>query len=611
MASERNTICIVHYNTPELTRAAVLSIRKYGGEDWQIVIFDNSDERPFVGCAEMGDYIKYDNTKGKLVDIDGEFKKWPERDKDIGNALGCNFGSVKHMLSVEWLLQHEDGPFILVDSDILLKRPIDDLWDESVTACGQINSAYDNIHGVPRLIPFLCFINAPECRRLGVHYFDPQRSWGLNQGTLRNRNWYDTGASFLEDVQNHPEATLKRTDIMSRIEHLGAGSWRQKEKADEWLQKYKHLWTLAPQQRGIKAVAVCAIVRQEERYIREFIDHHKALGVSKFFIYDNGHGDEPSPAEVMQDYIDSGLVEVISWRDDKKAQCPAYTDCYKKHGDEYAWIGFLDIDEQVEFKNSKETLPKYLACMAAENAEVVLLNWRTMTDSGLTHYDPRPMKERFTEVMPLDRHVKYNQPENDHMKAFVRGGLNGVVFNSPHTPTSPQLRCVNGNGEPCKQGALVPYVHDCVWINHYHTKTAEEFMQKLRRGFTIGEHYDENYRRHAVEYFFKINERTEEKEVILRDALLTNPQSTRIMEHVIKEQTGDRQFRLTAESGWLLKSVKTGKTYREIDTLDLKRWEVIEDKAAVAQQHTQQEAAAEAKADGKPQTKKRANRKGK
>ena len=34
-------------------------------------------------------------------------------------------------------------------------------------------------------------------------------------------------------------------------------------------------------------------------------------------------------------------------------------------------------------------------------------------------------------------------------------------------------------------------------------------------------------------------------------------------------------------------------------------------KAAVAQQHTQQEAAAETKADGKPQTKKRANRKGK
>ena len=49
------------------------------------------------------------------------------------------------------------------------------------------------------------------------------------------------------------------------------------------------------------------------------------------------------------------------------------------------------------------------------------------------------------------------------------------------------------------------------------------------------------------------------------------------MEHVIKEQTGDRQFRLTAESGWLLKSTKSGKTYREIDTLDLKRWEVIED----------------------------------
>ena len=599
--THRKTICIVHYNTPELTKAAILSIRKHGGEDYQIVIFDNSDKRPFIGCAEMGDYIKYDNTKGKLVDFDAELAKWPERDKDIGNALGCNFGSVKHMLSVEWLLQNMEGPFMLCDSDILLKRPIDDMFDETVTACGQVNSPYDNIHGVPRLIPFVCFINAPKCRRLGIHYFDPLRSWGLNQGTGRNRNFYDTGASFLEDVRNHQKATLRTVWVLDRIEHLGAGSWRQNEKADEWLQQHKHLWTLTPQQRGIKEVAVCAIVRQEERYIREFIDHHKALGVTHFFIYDNGHGDEPSPSEVLQDYIDAGLVEVISWRDDKRAQCPAYTDCYRQHGDEYAWIGFLDIDEQVEFKNVKETLPEYLACMAAEKAEVVLLNWRIMTDSGMTHYDPRPMKERFTEVMPLNQRVKYDQPENDHMKAFVRGGLNGVVFNSPHTPTSPQLRCVNGNGEPCKQGALVPYVHDCAWINHYHTKTAEEFMQKLQRGFTIGEHYDENYRRHAVEYFFKINERTEEKEVILRNALLTNPQTTRIMEHVIKEARDGQQVRLTAEKGWLLKSKMSGKTYREIETLDLKRWEVIPDADMTS--------TVAAETESKPKTTKRTNRK--
>ncbi len=41
------TGAIVHFNTPELTEACVLSVRKHGGKDYRIVVFDNSDKRPF------------------------------------------------------------------------------------------------------------------------------------------------------------------------------------------------------------------------------------------------------------------------------------------------------------------------------------------------------------------------------------------------------------------------------------------------------------------------------------------------------------------------------------------------------------------------------------
>ena len=44
----KKQVAIVHYNTPELTEALVKSIRKHGGEEYQVVIFDNSDERPFT-----------------------------------------------------------------------------------------------------------------------------------------------------------------------------------------------------------------------------------------------------------------------------------------------------------------------------------------------------------------------------------------------------------------------------------------------------------------------------------------------------------------------------------------------------------------------------------
>lgn len=37
----KQTIAIIHFNTPELTEACILSIRKQGC-DWPIVLFDNS-----------------------------------------------------------------------------------------------------------------------------------------------------------------------------------------------------------------------------------------------------------------------------------------------------------------------------------------------------------------------------------------------------------------------------------------------------------------------------------------------------------------------------------------------------------------------------------------
>ena len=51
------------------------------------------------------------------------------------------------------------------------------------------------------------------------------------------------------------------------------------------------------------------------------------------------------------------------------------------------------------------------------------------------------------------------------------------------------------------------------------------------------------------------------------------------MEHVDINTTG-RQHRLTAHTGYKLRSKVTGKTYTEIDTLDLRRWQTIADPAA-------------------------------
>ena len=603
--TKQKTVCVVHYNTPELLRACLLSFMKQGTE-WHFVIFDNSNQRPVT--MEMlseweltqtdSTFCIIDNTKGQIIDFDKELAKWPSKRTDAERRT-ANFGSAKHMMSVEWLIWNTKEPFVLCDSDILLKRPVDDLYDESVTAIGCIDQGWNNPHGIKRLLPMLCYINAPECRRLNIHFYDGSRCWGINSDH-NHGTWYDTGAAFLEDIRANKEATLRTfTDATERFEHLWSGSWnKDKEKEwQRWLNEHAGLWHLTPRQRGIDDVAICVIARMEHDYLFEFVEHYIGLGVKKIFIYDNGRGDEPVPQ------ITRAQVEVVNWRDREAGQNAAYNDCYQKHGYDYGWIGFLDADEFVRLSDRHKDIATYLK-ETGGHADVVLLNWRIMTDNGLIHKDARPVQQRFTQPMlPLDKRVKFTDiPENDHVKAFVRGGIERLKFaDTPHCPTKPaDMIAVNSNGERAKLSAFTPFQHRYAWIDHYHTKTAEEFLCKCRRGFPLGAHYEETYRRQAVDFFFKINERTPEKEALLRDILLTIPNTERIMEHVTKIPETGNQVKLVAERGYLLKSKVSGKTYQEISTCDLKRWEVIENADAP-----------KAEGESKPKTTKRANRKGK
>ena len=493
----RKTVAIIHYNTPELTMAAIGSLLKNGGGPFRVVVFDNSDQRPFEGATNVQ---VFDNTKGQIIDFDKELAKWPSKRTDAERRT-ANFGSAKHMMSVDWLIWNIKEPFVLCDSDILLKRPVDDLFDESVTAIGFIDQGWNNPHGIKRLWPMLCWINAPECRRLGIHYYDGSRCWGINSDH-QHGTWYDTGAAFLEDIRANKEATLRTfTDATERYEHLWSGSWnKDKEKEwQRWLNEHAGLWHLTPRQRGINDVAVCVIARMEHDYLFEFVEHYIGLGVKKIFIYDNGRGDEPVPQ------ITRAQVEVINWRDRDAGQNAAYNDCYQKHGYDYGWIGFLDADEFVRLSDRHKDIATYLKDVGG-HADVVLLNWRIITDNGLIHKDARPVQQRFTQPMlPLDKRVKFTDiPENDHVKAFVRGGIERLKFaDTPHCPTKPaDMIAVNSNGERAKLSAFTPFQHRYAWIDHYHTKTAEEFLGKCRRGFPLGAHYEETYRRQAVDFFF-------------------------------------------------------------------------------------------------------------
>ena len=152
-------ILIVHYNTPELTEALVRSINKWDPGFWEITVFDNSDRRRFPdGVADNVRII--DNTEGQIIDFRAFLRQYPTM---FGEEFN-DWASAKHTYTIDRCFDLLPDGFLLMDSDILLKRSPREFVDRSVAWSGT-RRIYQTPKGDrQRLWPFLCWINVPVAR---------------------------------------------------------------------------------------------------------------------------------------------------------------------------------------------------------------------------------------------------------------------------------------------------------------------------------------------------------------------------------------------------------------------------------------------------------------
>ena len=98
-------------------------------------------------------------------------------------------------------------------------------------------------------------------------------------------------------------------------------------------------------------------------------------------------------------------------------QVEAYNECYETYKNDYDWFFFCDVDEMLVLKQHK-TVQEFLSTFT--DCQAVVVNWKIFTDSGLIHYDPRPLMERFNVPMEKDKCVQYfDILENCHVKSHL------------------------------------------------------------------------------------------------------------------------------------------------------------------------------------------------
>ena len=241
-------VCIIHYNTPILTAHLVKSINKHT-PGTKIYIFDNSDKTPFINL--FNNVTVFDNTKGQIINFDQWLKKYPDREKSGGKAN--NWGSAKHAYSVEKCMELIKEPFVLFDSDVLVKKDFSILFDEIVCYKGEVIHQPGTNRKIKRVLPFICFINTPMCKTKGIHYFDENYMHGLRfKGNSDN---YDTGGA-LYILTEQKKGLHREIKVADYIVHYGNGSWvsaaekmRNRPKhipVNEWLEKFKQFWADEP-----------------------------------------------------------------------------------------------------------------------------------------------------------------------------------------------------------------------------------------------------------------------------------------------------------------------------------------------------------------------------
>lgn len=209
-------------------------------------------------------------------------------------------------------------------------------------------------------------------------------------------------------------------------------------------------------------LSICACVRNEGRYIDDWIWYHRRLGVQHFYLFENESTDN------TWKIINSMPGAIVSRQQvvGKHMQKTFYGRLLNTCKHETVWAAFIDVDEYIvphKTNNLKEFLKPF------EPHPAVCIHWRLFGSNGHLYYTPKPVVERFTRRQ-ADVHPR--------VKSIVRP--KEVHVFGVHRFKCLKKRSVDeyGNQMPHLTKEHVNRTCDLIQINHYATKSQEECFER-------------------------------------------------------------------------------------------------------------------------------------
>ena len=235
-------------------------------------------------------------------------------------------------------------------------------------------------------------------------------------------------------------------------------------------------------QRGgsLEISAVCTLMLGEDKYVDEWVEYYLfGLKFDRIYIYDNSEHNVLKYLETKYPnvfIIHSGEASPPPGQARGMRAIPVYNDWLSKNralpdNERVRWCAFVDADEFIVLKKHN-SINHFLREYCKEGG--VSINWYIYGDSKLTAYSPEPVTKRFVwREAKVNQHVRTivvcddveSYTEIHGVGNFKPGknkkDTNGKIVVGPFNPDGPT---------------------DIIYINHYFTKTKEEFNIKKNRG---------------------------------------------------------------------------------------------------------------------------------
>lgn len=251
-------------------------------------------------------------------------------------------------------------------------------------------------------------------------------------------------------------------------------------------------------------LTLAAIFKNEARFIREWIEYHRLVGVEHFYLYNNESTDQSR--EVLEPYVQKGIVTLTDWPDRPgqvadyakyrwvyNVQIPAYEHAIARN--EAKWIALLDCDEFLVPKTSDTMLP---LLEQYDMFPAIRLYWEVFGTSGIQELQP--------DQLVTETFHKTCLPEDDFSTKFFKSIVKPEEYVKAFWPTHIN---VYKNDEP----DIVVGKYEAQ-VNHYIIRSVKFFYEaKLKnRQKAMNEGMTES----DIQHFLSVGNAREDEEKAIR-----------------------------------------------------------------------------------------------